>query len=811
MISIRFYLILFAILYMAACSSLKQNSFSDYDESWDLDTLVVTAPRVISGSSQDKYWGTEARSFDMKHMDLQLSFDWQSKEVSGIATLWLAPYFYPQEVLVLDAKEMSFQKILFGGKEINYSYDGSQLLIPLGRTITRNEEIEIEIQYITQQWSNRSTAPPFNEELGLYFVPGNDSLFTENQLWTQGETEYNSFWFPCIDHPNEQITHEISVRIDSAYTSLSNGKLLKQIYHEDGTRTDLWSMDLPHAVYLVDLVVGVFAEHSETVNGLYYQYLVDPAFKHNAQQIFDHTPEMLGFFSTITGVPFPWQKYAQVVVRDYTAGAMENTTATIFGSFVQRSSLELNDYSNEGIVAHELFHHWFGNYVTCENWANLGLNEGFASYGEYLWFEHKHGFEKAEELRYSQLMNYLYNASFDPHPFVDHYYEHREEMFDAHSYDKGSLILHMLRNLLGDEAFFEGIRVYLLENAFSPVEADHLRFAFEKVSGLDLKPFFRQWFERSGHPELELNYQISSDSLIIDVIQRQSIDQRASRFEVPLTIALFDSSGTKTNHHINISKEEERFVLKVQEPPVLVLFDPGKELLGTLKVLNDTTDHASSVLQLAKHPIHRYQAANQLGEVLSENQALKSLAVTDPYYRVRQYSINWLSPDNAEDFELLMNFTLRDEHFIVRHNALQKLSDFSDVTWLSELCDSLKGESSYTVLGLGLSILAEKNDSLAVALASARLHSDSPQLLLQMFKILRSSERSWWLSPMEESMERVPPSFLEPILQEYVLFAGEQGNKGRIQARTWINTQIKQCKKKDHFYRMLIKYRQMLL
>jgi aminopeptidase N len=265
-------------------------------------------------------------------------------------------------------------------------------------------------------------------------------------------------------------------------------------------------MDLPHAPYLFMMAIGEFAIVKDKWRDREVNYYVEPKYEIDARAIFGNTPEMMEFFSKKMGVDYAWPKYSQVVVRDYVSGAMENTSATIHGEFVQQTAREMIDRNNEDIVSHELFHHWFGDLATCESWSNLPLNESFATYGEYLWNEYKYGRDIADIGLESDLKSYLDESKMKQEHLIRFYYENREDMFDRHSYAKGGTILHMLRKYLGDDAFFAGLKLYLTNNSFKSAEVHDLRLAFEEVTGEDLNWFFNQWFLNQGHPKLSINY-----------------------------------------------------------------------------------------------------------------------------------------------------------------------------------------------------------------------------------------------------------------------------------------------------------------
>lgn len=332
---------------------------------------------------------------DLLDTKLDVRFDWAKQQLIGVATLSVRPHFYAQNQLVLDAKGFDLKnvRLLSGTKEknLNYSYDKRKLTINLDRTYTRAEPYQVRISYVAKP--NELAAggsAAITSDKGLYFInPLGTDKSKPRQIWTQGETEANSCWFPTIDKPNQRMTQEISLTVDANFKTLSNGLLISSKTNTDGTRTDVWKQSLPAAPYLTMLAVGDFAVVSDKWRGKAVDYYVEPKFEGTARAVFGRTPEMLEFFSTKLGVEFPWEKYAQVAIYDFVSGAMENTTAvTHRQEDTQLTHRDLLDRDDDGTIAHELFHHWFGDYVTTESWSNLPLNESFADYAQFLWAEH---------------------------------------------------------------------------------------------------------------------------------------------------------------------------------------------------------------------------------------------------------------------------------------------------------------------------------------------------------------------------------------------------------------------------------------
>jgi aminopeptidase N len=355
--------------------------------------------------------------------------------------------------------------------QLKYQYDGLQLFIKLDKMYKGAEKYTIFIDYISKPDELKvEGSAAITDAKGLYFInPLGEDKEKPIQIWTQGETEANSVWMPTIDKPNQKSTEEIYMTVPTKYVTLSNGKLMSQKKNTNGTRTDYWKMDLPHAPYLFFMGVGDFAIIKDYYKGKEVNYYVEKKEAPFAKEVFGNTPAMIQFFSTKLGVEYPWVKYSQIVGRDYVSGAMENTTATLHQESAYQNSRQLKDGNIwEETIAHELFHHWFGDLVTAESWSNLTLNESFANYSEYLWDEFKYGKDSADEHNLDNLIGYLQSGS-ENKDLVRFKYSDKEDMFDGVSYNKGGRILHMLRNYVGEDAFFKSLNTHSDNDNFTSV------------------------------------------------------------------------------------------------------------------------------------------------------------------------------------------------------------------------------------------------------------------------------------------------------------------------------------------------------
>lgn len=690
-----------------------------------LDTVNVSAkaPEPL------KYEAAATRLSDIIHTKLDVRFDWQKQYMYGKATITVRPYFYPASTLVLDARGMEIKEVdLVVDKNktpLTYKYENNTLTINLNKEYKATENYTVFIDYVSKPNELKSGgSAAITDDKGLYFInPDGSEKNKPQQIWTQGETQASSVWFPTIDRPNERMTQEIYITVDKKYVTLSNGELASSFDNGDGTRTDYWKMDLPHAPYLAMMAIGEFAVVKDNKwRGKEVNYYVEKEYEPHAKAIFGNTPEMLEFYSNKLGVEYAWNKYSQVVARDYVSGAMENTTATLHGEFLQRTDRELLDHDNESIVAHELFHQWFGDLVTCESWSNLPLNESFATYGEYLWEEYKYGRDAADLHSAQSRAGYFAEASRKQVNLIRFYYDDKEDMFDGHSYNKGGQVLHMLRTYVGDDAFFASLKLYLEKNKFTSVEIHQLRLAFEEVTGEDLNWFFNQWFLSSGHPDLVIRteYDAANKKQLVKIKQVQDFT-KTPLFELPMAIDIY-SNGKVERHKVVVKKQEEVFEFDAAVKPQLVNVDATK---STLCTKNEVKTIDELVFQYKNAPLYldRFEALSQLASKASDSLATMVIisALNDKFWSLRNDAIEMLknvrSGHEKEIKEKLVNIAQKDEKAIVRAAAIDFLAEnYKDEDLLALYKNGLN-DRSYGVLGSSLIAIGKVNPKEAMDLA----------------------------------------------------------------------------------------------
>ncbi len=677
------------------------------------------APADTSWKKQ--YRESYTRINDLVHTKLDIRFDYAKAYAYGKVWLTLQPHFYATDSLLLDAKGMDIAKVALNEgsslKELKYTYDGLFLNIRLNKAYKGGEKYTVYIEYTAKPNEYKAKGSmAITDAKGLYFInPKGEEKDKATQIWTQGETEGTSVWVPIIDKPNQKTTNEITMTVPDKYVTLSNGKLVGQKKNADGTRTDSWKMDQPHSPYLFFMGVGDYAVIKDSYKGKEVSYYVEKEYAPVARKIFGHTPEMIAYFSRITGVDYPWVKYAQITGQDYVSGAMENTTATLHSSAAQQDARELVDGNAwESTVAHELFHQWFGDYVTTESWSNLTLNESFANYSEVLWDEYKYGKDAGDAQNYNDMQGYLQSGS-EKKDLVRFFYADREDMFDAVSYNKGGRILHMLRNYLGDSAFFKGLNLYLTTNKYKSAEAHQLRLAFEEVSGRDLNWYFNQWYFSNGHPKLSIDYIYDDAAKTVKVIVKQT--QAGDKvFRLPLAIDIYNGAK-KERKQVWVVNKADTFSFAYSSRPDLVNVDAEKILLAEKKD-NKTLDNYIHQYTYAGNYVDRREAIEFASKKQDDPkaQALLKTALKDPYKGLRNLTLQRLNMRNEtvkKDVEqILAELAAKDKDPNVRAAALGLLANYKKPEY-NALFAKAVSDSSYTIAGTALEALAKADEAAA--------------------------------------------------------------------------------------------------
>jgi len=563
------------------------------------------SPFALAGTDR-KY--ERSRPFAIPHLALELALDFETKSVSGSATLDFERAAASATELPLDAVgfEIESVRLNLGKGFVNtpFDYDGDTLTV---RGLDRVDAGKVEVRY-------RATP-----RRGMYFLePDAKVKQRPKQVWTQCQDEDARHFIPCHDKPHVKMTTELRVSVPNGFIALSNGELIEsQTPAGKKPWTYHFRLDKPHPSYLLTLVAGNFTIIDDRPADLGksmqvpVRYYVPPARKKDTARSFGETPRMIELFSRLTGVPFPWQRYSQIVVSDFIFGGMENTTATTMYEHVLLDERAALDITSNDLVAHELAHQWFGDFVTCRDWSHAWLNEGFATFMEHVEREDRLGRDEYDYGVSSDNDTYLHEASARySRPIVCRDYAEPIDLFDRHLYEKGGLVLHMLRRELGDEAFWAGVRNYLEAHAYGVVETNDLQRALEKVSGRSLERFFDSWVYRPGHPELKVKVGWDDGILSVSVKQTQKLGDTAE-FQFELELEIGTRAGGVSRHKKAIKSASDTFMIQLAERPAFVAFDPDLRVVGDL-TFDAPSDMLRAQLANATRAISRARAAEAL-------------------------------------------------------------------------------------------------------------------------------------------------------------------------------------------------------
>lgn len=680
-----------------------------------------------------------SRKVDIKHLDIDLRFDWDKEQAYGTTVVTLSS-FNDSDTFLLDAAMMTINSVtLANGTPLKFTYDGKKdndnLEVKLDRAYKAGEEIKVKVDYRTNYVNTADSDTSIGSfGRGLRFIkPTEDNPNKPRQIWSQGESEFNRYWFPSYDTPNDFRTTDLRATVTKPFFVVSNGKLIETKENADNTRTFHWKMEQPYSNYLTSIVVSETTPVTQDFEGVpVYNYGYTNETKEVAATV-KNLPATMKFFSEITGVKYPYPKYSQAFVEDF-GGGMENISSTTQIEEMIHDERELLDTDSESLQSHELAHQWFGDYVTCRDWGQIWLNESFATYMQAMWTERLKGHE---EFLYTDVRGNQNNTigtwnSGTRRPIVTKYYSNKDALFDTYAYPGGGSVLHMLRKHLGDAPFYKSLNNYLTSNAHQPVSTEDLRIAIEETTGQSMDWFFDQWIYRMGHPIFEVtqSYDEASKKLTLNVKQTQKID---------LTNEYPQTAYFQTYVEIEIENRVQRVWLKPQElntftfdlpaKPKLVNFDYEGTLLKEMK-FDKSTDDLLYQMANDKDVIGRRWAMNELERQSSEGPkdrivaALITSAEKDPFWRIRRAALSVLaniySPDPPPgqsrpaakldaNVEASVVRLAKDPKSLIRADAIELLGETQDKKHAPIFIAALN-DQSYSVIDQTALALARVKD-----------------------------------------------------------------------------------------------------
>ena len=666
------------------------------------------------------------REYDLQHSKISLRFDLEQKKVLGEVTHSLSILRDGTMKIVFDSVGLTIHSVTLNKSAVQFETTADKLIIPLGAPAKAGEKFDIAIRYEGKP------------SKGLYFIlPDKDYPNRPSQIWSQGESEDTRYYLPTYDYPNDRLTTETILTVPAAWMTVANGKLIGLADAGKGLKTWTWKESVPSSTYLITVVAGEFEEVKESWHGIPVTYYAPKGRGDRLPLNYGRTPAMIELFSKKLGVDYPWEKYAQVMVDEFVAGGMENSSATTNTSTSLVHPKLASEYptGQDDLISHELGHQWFGDLVTCKDWGDIWLNEGFATFMEAVWTEAHFGKDQADYQRWNGAREWFENSSVWSKPIVRHDFDDSSE-FDDNAYDKGGWVLNMLRYQLGEDAFYRGLKHYLDVNRGKNVVTADLTKAMEEATHTNVDQFFSQWIYGAGAPKFDLSYAYDSEKhqVALTIKQVQKIDGRVGIFRVPTEVEITSASGPKL-YPITVWKANQVFTFPSDTAPLLVLFDKGDHVLKSAEFHKEKKEWLYQ-LKNAAELADRADAALALGKIKGDDEVVSALGDTlrnDKTWEVRAVAADSLgklgSPAAAK--LLLAALDTAKEPWL-RNRIVTALGNFKDDPAMTAKLNSIaKEDSSYRARAAALQALGRMKTADAFATLEAAIAADSPDDFLR--------------------------------------------------------------------------------
>jgi len=689
--------------------------------------LIFSLPALLLASGVGRGDQPYARSkdYDLQNVRTHLWFDLEQRKIRGEVDERIAAVRDDVPQIKLDSVGLTIHSVTVDGDAAKFSTTADQLLVSLNHPAQRGEQHEIFIRYEGRP------------KKGLYFIlPDANYPLQPQEIWTQGEAEDTRNYIPIYDYPNDRMTSEMLLTVPGSWVTISNGTLAGVKEEPDGTKTWDWKQSEPLSSYLISAIAGDFVEKDDRWRGVPLRYVVPRGQEFKIDSSFADTKEMLDLLSSRLDISYPWAQYAQTFVDDFVEGGMENTSATTLTvrELVNPALAAENRRGADFVESHELAHQWFGDLVTCKDWANLWLNEGFATYFEHFWNEHHYGADDAAYEFWREQGQWFREKRLYAVPIVDHNFKDSDE-YAGNVYTKAGWVLKMLREQLGDADFFRGLHDYLQTNRGRNVVTADLEKSIEEATSMNTDKFFHQWIYRAGAPQFQVSYSYddAAHQVKLDVSQTQKVEGLVGLFDVPVDVEITTASGQKT-YPIELSQAAQSFTLPANGAPLMVLFDKGDKIL---KMVEFKKTPAELLYQLGKAEsvTDRVDAAVALGRIKDNSEvvgALRNAVEHDAFWGIRVEALRALGKIGGSEAEQSVFTALNDEKPWVREVAVQQLGNFKEDSSLpSKLAAIASSDKAYRVRAAALTSLADLNAPDAYDTLVAAVSTDSPDNIIR--------------------------------------------------------------------------------
>jgi aminopeptidase N len=702
------------------------------------------------GDASDRRKYAPVREADLLHLALDVTPDFKERSVAATATLRLKPVGRPLAELKLDAVDLRVSAVSATEKVLGWQATEEQVIVTFDPPVPADREATVTIRY--------SAVP----QRGLYFrTPEMGYKPEDTHLWTQGEPNEARHWFPCFDEPNDKFTSEITCRVPGDMVALSNGKRVSEERDAGSGRVAVrWLQDKPHVAYLIALCAGKFKKVEDTYRDIPMAFWTPASQIDQAMNSFKDTKDMMAFFEKEIGVPYPWARYDQVCVNDFGWGGMENTTLTVLNDSTLHTPATENLRDSQGLVAHELAHQWFGDLVTCKDWAHLWLNEGFATYYEALYELHKRGRDDFLLVMHQRARGIAAVAN-DTNPIVHRDFRQPEEQFGFRAYPKGSWILHMLRSQLGEELYRRCIKTYLERHQFGLVVTEDLNAVIEEVTGRSFDHFFDQYVYHAHHPELTISYSWDERAKLakLSVQQVQKLSDDVLLFDVPLTVRFKGKSGG-VDRELRVRRQAEDFYLPLAEAPEIVRIDPNVALLAKITF---TPPNAMIHAQLADKTdaIGRLLAVEHLSGKKDALAKLKDTLNNDPFHAVRVEASKAIRAIQTDEAHAALLASTKQPDARVRRQVVSDITGFYRESTREAVAKHLAEEKNPDIKALAIAALGAypKPDPREQLLSLLNSDSYRNSLADAAINALRAQDDARYLPPLLDTLAKKEGAF----------------------------------------------------
>jgi aminopeptidase N len=720
-------------------------------------TVQAQNPNLES-IANDRY--TRSHDYDLVHQRIVVGdFNWDSTSFTGSVSTTLVALRPAMDSVILDAGALlGIRRVASStGAALRTSRSGDTLVVHFARPVAFGDTVRFTIDYAGKVESGH----------GLTFI--DERPHTPRQIWSQGEDRDNHYWFPTYDFPNDKMTWELEATVPSGFMAVSNGGLVSDTKAASGVRTLRWRQDRPSATYLVSLVVAPLAKVHDMWKGVpvdYYTYHADSAL---AWRLFHVTPDMIDVYSRLTGVPYPWQKYAQSTVADF-FGGMENVSATTLVDWLpDAKAYQDRPWYQYILIPHELAHQWFGDYVTTTNWANMWLNEGFAEFMPGQYWREKLGAHAEQDYYLDEYRQFLQIDARRRMPLASY--------GSNNIYPKGALVIEMLHDYLGDQRFWAGIHRYLTTHAFGNAVSDDLRQAFLDATGENLDWFWSEWVYAAGYPELVVTstYDPASHRLALAVHQTQRDTLKADStgmryvvpevFRMPVAIRVGTSAGSDVVRTRWIRQRDDTLVIdSLPSAPTMIVFDDGNRLLKKL-TFEQPSAHLATQLRRDEDLWNRWWVIQQLASRPTDaaaQSALADAATSSDYFLTRVHAASALGGLPATAAVPALSRAARDTSSQVRQAAIDALGRVGGADALALARAAWRDDPSYSVRASALAAIVRLDSTGRRALIAEGLGTASYRDAIQNAAIgaaVRSGDTSFVALLQARVGDQQVPSF----------------------------------------------------